>query len=336
MIIFKLLKCLILGILALVVLLALYWLLSSIYYKVNPPTGQVYGVTFSPIATKDLGLDSDKVYQSLFDDLKIKDLRLPVYWNEVEKTPGHFDFSSYDQMLDLAQQKGTKVTLVLGYKVPRWPECFAPKWNEKLSNEKLQEQILELLKIEVNHFKGRPEITAWQVENEPLLTFGICKMLGDDFLKQEVDLVRTLDSRPIILTDSGERGFWISPTKFSDIFGTTLYRTVWDQVFGMLHYPYPPFYYPLRAFLTTHIFAPNSQGILISELQAEPWPPNKPLNKTPIAEQIKLFSMDDFQETVGYAAQTNIKKQYFWGVEWWYFMKTQGHPEYWDFAKTKF
>ena len=87
-----------------------------------------------------------------------------------------------------------------------------------------------MLEKTVNHFKDRSEIIYWQVENEPLLDiFGICPKSDIEFLQKEVDLVRSLDDRKIIITASGEASFWERESKISDIFGTTLYRTVWNK-----------------------------------------------------------------------------------------------------------
>lgn len=157
------------------------------------------------------------------------------------------------------------------------------------------------------------------------------------FLKKEVELVRSLDSRPIIVTDSGERGWWIVPMNLSDQMGTTLYRKVWDEVFGPMAYPIPSFYYPLRIYVTQKIFAPKSSGIIISELQAEPWlTPNNEVTQIPATQQAQSFRVEELQEVLNYASHTQIKEQYLWGVEWWYWMKTQGHPEYWEFAQRLF
>ena len=266
----------------------------------------------------------------------MKRVRIPIPWDKVEAKNNEFNFQTYDHLLDLGQEKGIQVTLAIGYKVPRWPECAVPGWSENISSDNFKREILELLENEVNHFKGRPEIVAWQVENEPLLQFGNCQIFGRDFLKEEVDLVKSLDSRPVILTDSGELGVWVTALQFSDLAGTSLYRTVWNPIFGYFRYPFPPIYYYLKAQITKTIFAPNSQGVFISELQAEPWSPKKSLDTISPEDQSKLFTLQDFQEVIDFTKATRIHEQYLWGTEWWYFMKTRGYPEYWEYAKSLF
>lgn len=322
-----------------IVAFALLWLFDFWIGQVSQghPQKIKYGVTFSAPYARYLGLNPEEVLGSINKDLSAKLIRIPVYWDEVEKEPGVYDFSATDRLLDIARVGNPEIIPVIGYKVPRWPECFAPAWVKELDQSQHQEKILELLQASVTNFQNRPQISAWQVENEPLLPFGECKIFDEVFLKKEVELVKSLDPRPIVLTDSGELGFWIQALRYSDLMGTSLYRTVYDPHLGFLTYPFPPLYYRLKAAITQMIFAPNSQGVFISELQAEPWVlPDKPLIDTPISEQVKLFPLSKFQEVVHFTARTGIEKQYFWGVEWWYYMKVHGHPEYWEYAKTLF
>jgi hypothetical protein len=44
-----------------------------------------------------------------------------------------------------------------------------------------------------------------------------------------------------------------------------------------------------------------------------------------------------FNEDVAFAKQTGLSKFYFWGVEWWYWLKTtQNQPGIWNEAKQLF
>jgi hypothetical protein len=149
----------------------------------------------------------------------------------------------------------------------------------------------------------------------------------EDFLKKEVELVRILNGKPIIVTDSGELGFWITPMKLSDIFGTTLYRKVYDKTFGYITYPYPSIFYNLKSTVVRALFAKNNQKTIIVELQAEPWLAKN--GQSP-------FSVEDFKKNINYAKQTGFDTTYLWGVEWWYFMEKSGHPQYLEYAKSLF
>ncbi len=332
----KVLKYLIALALITFIAFALFWGTDFLTRLFIPAPKPSYGVTFSVSYTKYLGLDLQTTYQAILDDLGSRKVRMPVYWDTIEKEDGKFDFSEYDNLLKTSKERGAQVILAIGYKVPRWPECSTPPWANSLDNNLLQQKVLRMVKETVTHYKNDPEIVAWQVENEPLLDFGICRMLGEPFLKEEVGSVRSLDSRPIILTDSGELGTWVTALQNSNIMGTSLYRIVWNPFFGYFRYPFPPLYYDLKAQLTRLIFAGSSRGVFVSELQAEPWTPGKSVLDMPIPEQMKLFTLDNFKEVVDFTKWTRLSDQYFWGVEWWYYMKLHGHPEYWEYAKGLF
>src|SRR6266704_2385239 len=51
------------------------------------------GVTFSSLYAEQIGLNWKDAYLAMLDDLKIKHVRLPVYWDRVEKTEGVYDFA---------------------------------------------------------------------------------------------------------------------------------------------------------------------------------------------------------------------------------------------------
>ena len=71
------------------------------------------------------------------------------------------------------------------------------------------------------------------------------------------------------------------------------------------------------------------------ELQAEPWT-TKGIPNTPIEEQFKTMSLDKFNTITGIAYSTGFTPQYLWGVEWWYWMKQNNHPEFWEKARQLF
>lgn len=61
-----------------------------IFIYINLPvkddsTDTKLGVTFSSRYAGDIGLDWRQAYISMLDDLKVKNIRLPVYWDLVEK-----------------------------------------------------------------------------------------------------------------------------------------------------------------------------------------------------------------------------------------------------------
>lgn len=295
-----------------------------------------FGVTFSPQYAGYLGLDWQKTYIQMLDELKVNNLRIPTYWDVLQPDSGGFDFHETDFMLYEAQKRNAKIILVLGARQPRWPECHIPGWAESLSVKERQEKVLEFIRQTVERYKNYPNIWAWQVENEPLLTsFGEgCDTPDKDFLKKEVALVRSLSNKTIIMTDSGELGWWTTSMQLSDIFGTTMYRKVFNKSLGYIAYPWPPYFYKFKSDLVKNIFARNNRKTIIAELQAEPWLANGILLQA--EQQSYLLTVDEFKDYITYAKKTGFDEAYLWGVEWWYWMAQQGYPDYLNFAETLF
>lgn len=307
------------------------WLLSFSTLSNNKPK---MGVTFSPRYAEELGLNPDEVFDAMLNDLKPQVVRLPVYWDEVEKEKGNYDFSQTEKYLSQLKSYNTEAVLVVGFKQPRWPECFQPLWSKSQQDAQFSQSILSLVEKEINTFKKYDNIIYWQLENEPFLDFGICPKPNYDRVAQELNKIKSLDNRPILITDSGELSTWIPALSLADVFGTTLYRTVWSPWFGIVEYPWPPIFYQLKGQLADFIIGNPNKKMIISELQAEPWPDEKKsLGQISIPDQEKLFSSKQFLENVEYAKETNMAEIYLWGVEWWYFMKKNDSPDYWLTAK---
>lgn len=297
------------------------------------------GVTYSPRYAIQLGLNPKTTFIKMLSDLNLKYLRLPVYWDEVETFPNDVNFSGIDFYLNEALKKNVSVVLVLGYKQPRWPECFTPVWVENLLRLERDRKILNLVAKEIAHFKNYQNIIAWQIENEPFLTYGNCDLPNQNTyqrLEKEIDIVKQSDQRPIILTDSGELGSWIKPIKQSDIFGTTIYREVWNPILGQFNYPLPPVFYTIKNNLARLITGPKGETI-ISELQMEPWINDKQLpSYSSLQNQLINFPAAKLAQNLQYARETKFSAIYLWGVEWWYFMDAKGYPQYLETAKKLF
>lgn len=297
------------------------------------PGVKSYGVTFSYSWADNLGLNPRETYLAILDDLKVKQIRLPFYWSEIEKIEGKYNFDNFDWQVVGAEKKGVRIIAAIGYKLPRWPECHIPRWTSG-ENSNFQTKILNYLRTTVERYKNSQAIWAWQVENEPFLPFGECPKLDMELLDKEIALVRSLDRRPIIITESGELSSWHRGAKKADILGTTMYRIIWNPSIpfgGYLKYPLPPVFFQLKANLVK-IFAPIKK-IIVVELQAEPWGP-KQLYETPLDRQLAHFDFEQFKNNISYAQKVGFQDVYFWGAEWWYWLKTkQNHPEFWDYIK---
>lgn len=298
----------------------------------------VFGITFSQTFAEKMGLDWPKAYLAMLDDLKVRKLRLIAYWPKIEPKQKEYYFADLDWQIFEAAKRGAEVILVIGRKLPRWPECHIPDWAKNLSESEQQEQLLLFLTEIVNHYQGNKTIRAWQVENEPFLKgFGRCPKLDKRFLSQEIALVRQLDfsQRPIIVSASGELSSWIRPAWQADILGTTLYRTVWlEKINRYFTYPLPAVFYYKRAKLVRWIT--GIDRVIIVELQAEPWGP-KMIYETPLEEQSKSMDLEKFKEIIDYTQRTGFDEVYLWGAEWWYWLKEKHNNDtIWQEAQKLF
>ena len=300
-----------------------------------------WGVDFSQMQSQSLGLNWKDNYTAIINDLGSKYIKLHTQWDWVEGEKGEFYFDDIDWQLQTAKDNGVKIIYVVGMKSGRWPECHIPTWASILPEQQEKDATLNYIKETVERYKDNNVITYWQVENEPLFHFGECPAWyynDDSFLKQEVALVKSLDpSRQVIVSDSGEGSLWFDAAKIGDIVGTTMYREAWAHIsnsFGFYYkYLFSPVFYSRKAWLIQKIFHKN---VICIELQAEPWA-SAPFNNVPLAEQDKTMNLQMFKDNVEYAKETGFDTFYFWGVEWWYWMKTtQNQPAIWNEAKNLF
>src|SRR3989344_8838150 len=96
------------------------------------PANATYGVTFSTLQAEQLGLDWQSVYIAMLDDLKVRDIRIPAYWQRVEPKKDTYDWSELDFQITEARARDAHVILAVGRRLPRWPECHIPDWAQKL------------------------------------------------------------------------------------------------------------------------------------------------------------------------------------------------------------
>ena len=319
-------------------LLILVFLVAGFFLIGKPPTPQkiIWGANFSQQHTENLGLNWKETYLALLDDLGARYFKNSVQWDLIEPQKDNYLFDDVDWQINETEKRGGKIILVIGMKTSRWPECHIPDWAKGLTKEEQQEDILEMIKQVVLRYKDSETINAWQLENEPFFPFGECPWIDEGFVKEEVKLVKSLDAakKPIIISDSGEGSFWIRAAKIADIVGTTLYRIVWAKEYNRyFDYPLTPNFYWRKAKIVDRFF---HKKVICIELQAEPWGP-KLLYDSPLEEQKKSMNLEQFKEVVAFAKKTGLDEFYFWGDEWWYWMKIkQNDASIWNEAKNLF
>ncbi|TAN33093.1 hypothetical protein EPN28_03795 [Patescibacteria group bacterium] len=315
-----------------IIIIAALTLGAYIYSFFSKSKDMIYGVSFNPEYASYLGFEPKLILKTMLDEWRFKYIRLTAQWDRIEKIEGEYDFSELDWQMDEAALRGAKVLVALGRKTPRWPECHLPEWAKDRPYENYKRQLLNYMSVAVNRYKNHPALEVWQVENEPFLAFGLCRPISKVDLQDEINTVRRADnSHPIMVTDSGELSFWTKTARAGDLFGTTMYRVVWNPLIGYFKYFWlSPFVYKAKLWLNGRALEQS----YIVELQGEPWMPDKSVYDTPLQIQARSMSLKQLEKNLRYAERTGMPRAYLWGGEWWYWLASKGHREIVDYILT--
>lgn len=294
------------------------------------------GVSFSQKYANELGIDWQETYQAILDDLDVKYIRLMSYWDLHEPAQDKYNFSDLDWQFDQAKLRGTKVSLAIGLRQPRWPECHEPEWAKNLSEPEQIQALQNYIRVVVERYRSHSALESYQLENEVANSlFGICRGFDRQQLTAELQLVKKLDqNHPVIINTSNQSGIPMREP-VGDLVGFSVYRKS-DIPIGGRHFYWsfryvPPAWHTMRAFLVEQI---HDRPVLIHELQAEPWGP-KPNRELTTKEQDQTMSPRLLAENLAFARATGIRTIYLWGAEWWYWrLTTDGDARFWDTTKS--
>src|SRR3989338_2419984 len=150
--------------------------------------------------------------------------------------------------------------------------------------------------------------------------------------KELLQLVRTVVER--YENNPAIAAWQVENEPLLQVFGTTLYRQVYDRFLRYATYPIPPYLYNIKSVLIRKFFAPGNKKTIVVELHAEPWLAHGKF--IPPVQQAQFFTTKDLKNYINFFQKTGFDEAYLWGVEWWYFMAENGHPEYLNYAKTLF
>jgi hypothetical protein len=283
----------------------------------------ILGTSFIPAYAESLGLDPKETMDALINDLGVKHFRLVSYWDQLEPQPGQYDFSLLDWQFKKAEGANAKVSLSLGLRQPRWPECHMPSWAAGKPQQEWQPQLEKFIEMTVNRYKDSPALDSYQLENEYFLKgFGTCTNWDRDRLVSEYNLVKKTDPHHrLIVTRSNNAIGWPVGDPQPDEFGISIYKRVWSPVTkDYFEYPFPGWYYGFVAGWQK-IF--TGKDMIIHELQAEAWTPRgQTMAETPLEEQNKSFDAKRFVDRVQYGKDSGMREIYLWSGEYWYYRLT--------------
>lgn len=308
------------------------------YFWANRNKPTVMGATFISDYARHLGVDPKETLGAVIYDLDVDHLRLVSYWDGIEKQKGVYDFSDLDWQFDMAQAANVPVTLSLGLRQPRWPECHMPTWAMGLEKDAWYPELKKFITATMLRYKDRPNLQDYQLENEFFLSvFGECPDFSRDRLIDEAKLVKSIDSKhPLVITRSNNAvGLPLGQPR-PDQFGISVYKRVWDKNLTKRYYeyPFPAWFY---GFLAGAGKIATGKDMIIHELQTEAWLADGfNIKDAPVEELYKTIDAVRLKDRIEYGRATGMKTIDLWGVEWWYQMKVKrGHPELWDTAKKE-
>lgn len=299
----------------------------------------ILGATFIPDYASQLGLVPSDTMDAIINDLGVKHLRLVSYWEDGEPTAGHYDFSQLDWEFSKAQASGVKISLAIGLRQPRWPECHMPSWAAQQPKAVWQPALFQYMSAVINRYKNNPALESYQLENEYFLkAFGQCADFSRDRLVSEYDLVKNLDPGHLVIVSMSNNAIGTplgQPTP--DEWAISVYKRVWDKTITKRYfeYPIPAWYYAFRAGWVELTRGHNS---FIHELQAEAWVPDGyDIASAPLSELYKSLSPTRLQDRFRYGEATGMRRIDLWGVEWWYAVKVKRNdPSLWNIAKQEY
>lgn len=314
--------------------LVIAWPLASwLSWSLTPAREKyTFATSFSVSQAELFKTDWKANYLALLDDMQIRQFRLMSYWNRYEPVRGEIDLSELDWQMDEAARRGAKVSLVVGLRQPRWPECHEPKWSTALPVNEWKQALYAYMEVVVKRYRNHPALESLQLENESQAWyFGDCRQQPDPVrVREEFDLVRRWTDKPVWMSLSDQYGMpWGYPG--ADAYGYSLYTKVYNNLIpGTYVNPSPPLWFHTgRGAIISAIYG---KPLFLHELQLEPWGPKNIVDLTR-QEQDMTMSPDKIRYNLEFGRKLGVDQIYTWGSEWWYWRKINGDTRPWDTVK---
>lgn len=305
-----------------------------------------YGTSFSHRHLEWLGLNPIEAFKE-YNSLGFKWVRLSLYWNEIEKNKGRYDFSKIEPLLELCEKNKIDVVLSVGLKAPRFPEFYIPGWLENTAKIKtfqtikkthtLYKPTLRFIRASVKKLKKYPCLKVWQAENEPLDHCGLVNFARIDFgfLKDEIKIIKNLDpERKIMVNIWGneltKRKVHKQAMQLADIVGLDIYLRHPIPFLKWLHKLIGPMDSQEKIKSVVEEIKSHGKEVWLAELQAEPWEQNEIVT---CQENPQSFSPKDFARNINYGKSLLPEVIFFWGFEYWLWKKEQGDLRYYSEVK---
>lgn len=294
----------------------------------NPRGNILFGASLSSKACAGFGIEPSKVLVGGLKDLGIKRYRLMTYWDECEAQQGVYDFSAVHILVRMIEKHGGEVTLCVGLRQPRWPECHGPAWLGS-SQESLKDKVLQFLERAVAEFDNYTSVKSYQLENEALNRgIGTCTNFSRKRLRSEFRLLSSITKKPIIMSTSNSWGIPIIGP-IPDEVGISLYRHQWGP-HGLSVRHRSAIFVRVRAMVIRNLLR---RPVFCHELQLEPWGPVG-TQDLPDAQQRQLMNSLLAEQAIEYARSCSMQTVDMWGLEWWYWRRVQhSDPEMWSTIK---
>ena len=345
----------------LVVLVSLVLLLTPTPAAPQNVAAMRIGVTFS----QHEAVYRDLAWQQAFENVLEASpavVRIAAYWNEIEPTPGVYNFATLDWLLAQASLRQQKVILSVGMKAPRWPEYYLPAWlkadlhlpdGAQVSRDpRVRAATLEFVGQVTRHVQARDVVQAWQVENEPLDEAGPNRWSIDaEFLADEVALVRSLDARgrPVVINTfvetqplaqiSSARGALMGRARtvlsMADVLGLDVYPGRTMRVFGHeLSVRWPAWIWSDALSQLRTLAIEQSKDAWIVEGQAEPWTIKG--KAPPAAWPGAVIEPSSVLSTLGRFQSLGYTTVLLWGAEHWEDARERHDDQWWNVMANLF